>query len=65
MNGHAEYYNGVQERIKIFHGSASQDICKQICKHLGAQAGRVELGKFSDGETKVVLQVGMTHYSKR
>jgi len=56
MNGHAEYYNGVHERIKIFHGSASQDICKQICKHLGAQAGRVELGKFSDGETKVVLQ---------
>jgi ribose-phosphate pyrophosphokinase len=40
----------VDDKFKIFSGSASPDLADEICGHLGALRGKTVLGKFSDGE---------------
>ncbi len=40
----------VDEKFKIFHGSAHPPLAQEICRYLGIQAGKASLGKFSDGE---------------
>jgi ribose-phosphate pyrophosphokinase len=40
----------VDEKFKIFSGSASPALADEICTHLGAKRGETILGKFSDGE---------------
>jgi ribose-phosphate pyrophosphokinase len=40
----------VDEKFKIFSGSASPGLADEICGHLGATRGKTVLGKFSDGE---------------
>ena len=40
----------VDEKFKIFTGSASPTLADEICKNLDVARGRANLGKFSDGE---------------
>jgi ribose-phosphate pyrophosphokinase len=40
----------IDDKFKIFCGSANPCLAEDICHHLGAKPGRVRLGKFSDGE---------------
>jgi ribose-phosphate pyrophosphokinase len=41
--------------VGIFAGSASQQLTAEIVEILGAKLGKIELGKFSDGEIKVEI----------
>ncbi|MDA9782195.1 ribose-phosphate pyrophosphokinase [Gammaproteobacteria bacterium] len=41
--------------VGIFAGSASQQLTADIVEILGAKLGKIELGKFSDGEIKVEI----------
>ena len=41
--------------VGIFSGSASQQLTTEIVEILGAKLGKIELGKFSDGEIKVEI----------
>jgi ribose-phosphate pyrophosphokinase len=40
----------IDDKFKIFCGSANPCLAEDICRHLGAKPGRVRLGQFSDGE---------------
>src|SRR5881296_2011864 len=37
--------------IKIFSGTAHPDLASEICKYLGIPLGRIEITRFSDGES--------------
>ena len=41
--------------VGIFAGSASQQLTTEIVEILGAKLGKIELGKFSDGEIRVEI----------
>ena len=47
---------GFQSELKVFSGSASVELTKGICNHLGIKPGELILGRFSDGEVKVQIQ---------
>jgi len=40
----------VDDKFKIFTGSASKELAEKICDHLGVELGDAKLGRFSDGE---------------
>ncbi len=40
----------IDDKFKIFSGTANAPLCEDICRYLGVPRGRVSLGKFSDGE---------------
>ena len=40
----------VDEKFKIFSGTASPALADEICGYLGVARGKTVLGKFSDGE---------------
>jgi ribose-phosphate pyrophosphokinase len=40
----------IDERFKIFTGTAAPDLAGQICTYLGVKPGEAKLGRFSDGE---------------
>jgi ribose-phosphate pyrophosphokinase len=40
----------VDDKFKIFTGSASKGLAERICSNLGVQLGGAKLGRFSDGE---------------
>jgi ribose-phosphate pyrophosphokinase len=40
----------VDDKFKIFTGSASKELAGRICGHLGVNLGCAKLGRFSDGE---------------
>lgn len=42
--------------IKIFSGNASIELAKSIANHLGIELGKVDIGRFSDGEINVELK---------
>lgn len=42
-------------KIKIFAGNASKKLAQSICDKLSLPLGQVEVSKFSDGETSVVI----------
>jgi ribose-phosphate pyrophosphokinase len=41
--------------LKIFTGTATPDLAKEIAAHLGIQMGRLDVGRFSNGEIKVTV----------
>jgi ribose-phosphate pyrophosphokinase len=41
----------IDDKFKIFAGSANLRLAQDICKHAGVVLGEAKLGKFSDGET--------------
>src|ERR1700687_4070103 len=40
----------IDDKFKIFCGSANPRLAEDICRHLGVNPGAAKLGKFSDGE---------------
>lgn len=48
--------NQIHGAIKIFAGNSSKKLAEAICKQLDLDLGKVEVGKFSDGETSVNIQ---------
>ncbi len=40
----------IDERFKIFAGTAAPDLAERICSYLGVHLGDAKLGRFSDGE---------------
>ena len=42
--------NLIDDRFKIFSGSASPELAERICGHLGVKLGSANLSRFSDGE---------------
>ncbi len=40
----------IDERFKIFSGTAAPDLAEKICSYLGCRMGQAKLGRFSDGE---------------
>ena len=40
----------MQPSAKIFSGTGSQELAKQICKQYGCQQGKISIQRFSDGE---------------
>lgn len=40
----------IDEKFKIFSGSANRPLAEEICRELGAPLGQAALSKFSDGE---------------
>src|ERR1700689_4374897 len=40
----------IDDKFKIFSGSASPELTQRICGYLGVNPGGAKLGKFSDGE---------------
>jgi len=46
----------------IFGGSSYPAFTESVCDRLGTRPGRADLGKFSNGETKVQLsKLGLTN----
>ena len=48
--------NQLHGAIKIFAGNSSKKLAQSICEQLDLELGKVEVGKFSDGETSVNIQ---------
>jgi ribose-phosphate pyrophosphokinase len=40
----------IDDKFKIFTGSASKELAERICSNLGVKLGGTKLGRFSDGE---------------
>jgi ribose-phosphate pyrophosphokinase len=40
----------IDERFKIFSGTASPQLAEKICSYLGVHMGEAKMGRFSDGE---------------
>jgi len=43
------------ERIKVLAGNAHLELANEICKYLGIALGKADVGKFSNGETSVMI----------
>jgi ribose-phosphate pyrophosphokinase len=43
----------IDDKLKIFTGSANTALADEICEHLGIQRGQCNLSRFSDGESYV------------
>jgi ribose-phosphate pyrophosphokinase len=43
------------ERIKVLAGNAHPELALEICKCLGIQLGKADVGQFSNGETSVMI----------
>ncbi|GME74850.1 unnamed protein product [[Candida] boidinii] len=41
--------------LLVFGGSSNPDLTERICHNLGVETGKVVLGKFSNGETQVMM----------
>ena len=48
--------NQIHGAIKIFAGNASKKLAQEICAQLDLELGKMEVGKFSDGETSVNIK---------
>lgn len=42
-------------RLKILSGTAHRDLAEEICDYIGIPLGEVELGRFSNGEVRLVV----------
>lgn len=43
-------------RLKLFAGNATPELAKEIAAHMGLSLGAIEVGKFSNGEIRVLIQ---------
>jgi ribose-phosphate pyrophosphokinase len=46
----------VPNNFRIFHGSANPDLARKISEHLNIPLGRAVIDRFSDGETRIVIE---------
>ncbi len=47
---------GKDGSLKVFSGNANRALADEICSHLQIPVGKMEVGHFSDGECKVIVQ---------
>lgn len=45
----------MDERLKVFCGSANRPLAEEICKCLGVLLGKADVGRFSDGELQIKI----------
>jgi ribose-phosphate pyrophosphokinase len=43
------------DKLKVFSGNANRDLALEICSYIGVQPGEIEVGRFSNGEIKVII----------
>lgn len=43
------------KRLQVFSGNANRDLALEICKYIGIDLGDIEVGRFSNGEIKVII----------
>ena len=43
------------EKIKVFSGNSNRHLAAEICEHVGVTEGAIEVGRFSNGEIKVII----------
>jgi len=43
------------KRLQVFSGNANRDLAQEICNYIGVKLGDIEVGKFSNGEIKVII----------
>lgn len=43
------------KRLQVFSGSTNKTLGEDICKHIGINLAATDIGKFSDGEIKVII----------
>lgn len=48
--------------MKIFSGSANRDFAEKVVKHLDTRLSDAEIGKFADGEIKVVINENVRQF---
>src|SRR5271155_3513686 len=46
----------VDEKFKIFSGTANEPLADEVCQFLGMQRGQAEVKRFADGEAYVQIQ---------
>ena len=44
------------DEVKIFSGNANPKLAEDIAKNLGISLGKIEVGRFSDGEVRVMIR---------
>ncbi|MCM1289770.1 MAG: ribose-phosphate pyrophosphokinase [Corallococcus sp.] len=42
--------------IKIFSGNSNKKLAEAICKHLNIELGKLDVGRFSDGESSIYIK---------
>src|SRR5271156_6801003 len=47
---------GVDEKFKIFSGTANEPLADEVCQFLGMQRGQAQVTRFADGEAYVQIQ---------
>ncbi len=45
----------IRGEIKVFSGNANEPLARSICAHLGIEIGKLEVGRFKDGEISVSI----------
>jgi len=45
----------VDKALKVFSGNANKELAKEICGFIGVKPGDIEVGRFSNGEIKVII----------
>lgn len=50
-------HNVTMRQTQVFSGSSHPELVESICERLGSHPAQAELGKFSNGETKVQLSM--------
>jgi ribose-phosphate pyrophosphokinase len=43
------------EKLKVFSGNSNKRLAAEICEHVGVDQGAIEVGRFSNGEIKVII----------
>lgn len=41
--------------LHVYSGNANRDLSEEICQHIGIEPGAIDVGRFSDGEIKVIV----------
>lgn len=44
------------KQLKVFSGNANPELAREIVSHLGMTLGKIEVGRFSNGEIKVIIE---------
>ena len=43
------------KRLQVFSGNTNKALGEEICKHIGVELAATSIGRFSDGEIKVII----------
>ena len=45
----------MNDDFKVFTGNANPELARKVCEYLGISLGDIEVGRFADGEIKVII----------